>query len=85
MVIRAAAAHGSATAARSSAAPAHGSALGNDAGDAFYFFELEADVDGVTFDSCASAFDTWLRVLRLSPEVIYMRFQVPCLCATWLL
>ena len=48
---------------------AHGSALGNDAGDAFYFFELEADVDGVTFDSCASAFDTWLRVLRLSPEV----------------
>ena len=41
-----------------------GSHIGNGASDHVYDFHIDDDVRGVTFDSCGSEFDTYLRVLR---------------------
>ena len=41
-----------------------GSHVGNGASDHVYSFTVAADVEGVTFDSCGSEFDTYLRVLQ---------------------
>ena len=46
--------------------------IGDDGGgDAFYYFELRGPLASVTFDSCGSAFDTFLRVLQLRPRGVH--------------